>query len=176
MQITSHQTVRLSKGRHRSPTHGMCVMELASVLAGERFSDYPEAVCPVIGSLLRAYNDRLDQDRRQALIPYAAQVVGTRAGHETARLRAERCVEFARAVRDALPRWRWLRRHSFTALLDADGIGHANCGALVIESIGRPNDEAHRAVLRLVDELIAIDARRPKAPVAEVRPSTPSNA
>ncbi len=48
-------------------------MELASMLAGETFTDHPESVCPVIGSLLRAYNDRLDDDRRQDLYRYAAQ-------------------------------------------------------------------------------------------------------
>jgi hypothetical protein len=52
--VVSHQTVKLSRGRHVSPASGMCVMELASVLAGERFSDHPQAVCPVIGALMRA--------------------------------------------------------------------------------------------------------------------------
>ena len=30
----------------------MCVMELASMLAGERFGDRPVSVCPVIGAFL----------------------------------------------------------------------------------------------------------------------------
>ena len=49
----SHQTVRLGRGKHASPTDGVCVMELSSMLAGERFSDRPRSVCPVIASLLR---------------------------------------------------------------------------------------------------------------------------
>ena len=30
------------------------------MLAGEPFNDRPQSVCPVIGSFLRAYNDRID--------------------------------------------------------------------------------------------------------------------
>ena len=35
------------------------------MLAGEPFSDQPASVCPVIGSFLRAYNDSIDDGRRQ---------------------------------------------------------------------------------------------------------------
>jgi hypothetical protein len=50
--VASYQTVRLSAGRHRSPDDGACVMELASMLAGEPFSDRPATVCPVIAGFL----------------------------------------------------------------------------------------------------------------------------
>ena len=55
MPLVSYQTIKLSTGKHSSPEAGACVMELASMLAGEPFSDHPESVCPVIGSFLRAY-------------------------------------------------------------------------------------------------------------------------
>ena len=63
----SHQTVRLAKGKHRSPEDGACVMELASMLAGESFSDHPASVCPAIAGFLRAYNDVIDYRPRQEL-------------------------------------------------------------------------------------------------------------
>jgi hypothetical protein len=50
MSPVTHQTIKLSKGKHASPGDGACVMELASMLAAEPFSDHP-AVCPVIGLL-----------------------------------------------------------------------------------------------------------------------------
>src|SRR3954454_13886856 len=75
-----HQTVRLARGRHKSPADGACVMELASMLAGEEFTDRPKCADPVIASFLRAFNDRLDTRQRQRLRPYAAAVVGTRGG------------------------------------------------------------------------------------------------
>ena len=77
MSSISHQTVRLTRGRHQGPDQGACVMELASMLAGEPFSDHPSSTCPVIGAFLRAYNDGLPDDRRQDLYEYAAKVVGT---------------------------------------------------------------------------------------------------
>jgi hypothetical protein len=96
--MANHQTVRLNRGSHRSPDQGTCVMELASMLAGERFSDKPRSVSPVIGSLLRAYNDCLDDDRRQDLYPYAARVVGTRAPRAVERSRARHCMQWVRQL------------------------------------------------------------------------------
>src|SRR5437764_4983871 len=74
----SHQTIRLGRGKHASPDEGACVMELASMLAGEPFSDHPESVCPVISTFLRSYNDAVDDRRRQDLYAYAARAVGSR--------------------------------------------------------------------------------------------------
>ena len=48
------------------------------MLAGEPFTDHPASVCPVIGSFLRAYNDSVDDGRRQDLYEYASKVVGSR--------------------------------------------------------------------------------------------------
>ena len=90
-----HQTVRLGRGRHASPEDGACVMELASLLAGEPFTDRPRCADPVIAAFLRAFNDRLDARERQRLRPYAAAVVGTRAGRRVTRARRARCLEFA---------------------------------------------------------------------------------
>ena len=149
--VISHQTVRLERGGHASPDRGMCVMELASVLAGEPFSDHPRAVCPVIASVLRAYNDRVDDERRQRLIPYAAEVVGTDAGREVRRLRAVRCAAWAveRGVR--LRFWQWRRRRLVTgrgAHLLGDGVLRW-AGA----AAGSRGDDA---VFALVSELVAI--------------------
>ncbi len=38
MRQPNYQTVKLSRGKHSSPEYGACVMELASMLAGEPFS------------------------------------------------------------------------------------------------------------------------------------------
>jgi hypothetical protein len=72
------ETLELARGSHEGPEDGACVMELASYLAGEEWSDEPECVSPVIGSFLRMWNDDLDDAARQALEPYAARVLGTR--------------------------------------------------------------------------------------------------
>ena len=73
MSPVSYQTIKLSKGKHASPEDGACVMELASMLAGEPFTDHPASACPVIGSFLRSYNDSIDETRRQSLYEFATK-------------------------------------------------------------------------------------------------------
>ncbi|HVL97530.1 MAG TPA: hypothetical protein VM266_16865 [Solirubrobacteraceae bacterium] len=123
MAGASHQTVRLTRGRHPSPAGGACVMELASMLAHEPFSDRPRCVDPVIGAFLRAFNDRLDHRRRQELRPYAAAIVGTRGRRHDRRRRRDLCLAYASGSRRAGPR---VRARLFLligagAALDLDG-------------------------------------------------------
>ena len=92
----THQTVRLERGRHSSPADGACVMELASMLAGEPFTDRPRAVCPVIGEFLRTYNDALPPPQLDDLYEYAARVVGTRGPRKLIRDRKRMCLDAAR--------------------------------------------------------------------------------
>ncbi|MHB1837643.1 MAG: hypothetical protein ACYCXW_22085, partial [Solirubrobacteraceae bacterium] len=66
-------------------------MELASMLANEPFSDRPGSSSPVVGALLRTYNDGLDDERRQDLYPMASMIVGTANGRRIERERASRC-------------------------------------------------------------------------------------
>jgi hypothetical protein len=74
-------------------------MELASMLAGERFSDRPSTVCPVVGAVVRAYNDAVDDVRRQDLYRFAADAVGTRGDFALQRTRAELAINFVRGRR-----------------------------------------------------------------------------
>jgi hypothetical protein len=107
MSSVSHQTVRLERGKHSSPASGVCLMELASMLAGEPFSDQPRCVCPVVAALLRRVNDALDDERRQTLYRFASSAVGTRASEGVRRRRLERCrreMDMARARRSPLVR------------------------------------------------------------------------
>lgn len=91
------QPIRLASGRHDSPWDGVCVMELASLIADEDFSDQPQCVCPVIGSFLRGWNDRAGYHERQRLEPYARRIVGSRAGRDLTRQRRDLCLAYTRA-------------------------------------------------------------------------------
>jgi hypothetical protein len=75
-------------------------MELASMLAGEPFSDDPECACPVVAAYMRTWNDGLPYAERQKLKPYAAAAVGTRAQSELTRRRVDRCLELSGARLD----------------------------------------------------------------------------
>lgn len=66
----------LSAGRHRSPRKGACFMEMASFLAGERWSDHPRCTHPVLATMARCTNDSLDDGWRQQLTDLIPDVVG----------------------------------------------------------------------------------------------------
>jgi hypothetical protein len=136
-------------------------MELAAMLSGERFSDRPQSVCPVIGSLLRAYNDNLEERRRQDLYRYAAEAVFTRADFPLQRRRAQVAIAWARK-RYAATRT-LLRR---TPAEPHPESGPEEIAYYVMGSLGRRrrvrpqpgwwSDEAHYALLGMVDEMVAL--------------------
>jgi hypothetical protein len=153
----SYQTIKLSRGSHVSPEQGACVMELASMLAGDPFSDHPPSVCPVIGSFLRAYNDRVSDRRRQDLYRYAAEVVGSTAPIDVQQARAARLAEWGeemwrrRIARRLLPgAWRLIgvEREPPIEVL----------GTYAVRAITRLTDQVHAHALGLIDELLAVGA------------------
>ena len=73
----------LSRGRHRSPRRGACFMELASVLAGERWSDHPSCTHPLLAEVARRVNDRVNDAERQELLLLVPSVVGRRGDDRT---------------------------------------------------------------------------------------------
>jgi hypothetical protein len=66
----------LSRGRHRNPRRGACFMELASFLAGERWSDHPSCTHPLLAEVARNVNDRTSDADRPLLAPLIPSVVG----------------------------------------------------------------------------------------------------
>lgn len=66
----------LSRGRHRSPRSGACFMEMASFLAGERWSDHPACTHPLLAQLARDVNDRTSDGARHRLALLVPAVVG----------------------------------------------------------------------------------------------------
>jgi hypothetical protein len=168
----TYQTARLGPGRHDGPGAVVCIMELAAMLSCERFSDRPVSVCPVIGSLLRAYNDNLEDRRRQDLYRYAAEAVFTRGDFLLQRRRAEVAIAWARkrytADRGAL------RRVPTTPHPEG---GPEEIAYYVMGSLGRRprlrsrpgwwSDEAHAGLLAMVDEMVAVGTED-VAPAADV--------
>jgi hypothetical protein len=175
MSAASYQTVRLSQGKHRDPDHGVCVMELSSMLAGEPFSDRPRCVCPVIAAFLRAYNDAIDDDRRQDLYRFAALAVGTRSGAAVQSQRAGLCVRWAQARQDELRTG--VRRLLPPRPLLPDGrLGDDAAGTLAATMaarlVARRRTRAHEQALSFVEALVAVGAPASE-PAADLRPRAP---
>jgi hypothetical protein len=66
----------LSRGKHRSPRQGACFMELASLLAGERWSDHPACTHPLLAALARDVNDFSSDVGRSGLARLIPSVIG----------------------------------------------------------------------------------------------------
>jgi hypothetical protein len=66
----------LSRGKHRSPRKGACFMELASYLAGERWTDHPACTHPLLAELARQVNDHVSDEARQTLLGLVPDVIG----------------------------------------------------------------------------------------------------
>jgi hypothetical protein len=66
----------LSRGKHRNPSKGACFMELASYLAGERWSDHPSCTHPLLAGLARLVNDHTSDAARPALAGLIPSVIG----------------------------------------------------------------------------------------------------
>lgn len=147
--VPSFQTVRLARGRHAEPSDGVCTAELASMLAGERFSDQPRTACPAVTAFVRGYNDGLDDAHRQDLYAVAALLVGSAGDADSVHQRMWRCIMFARDLR---PRRLGLfgPRLSYESdLVKCESAGrHAG-------RLARRHADVHAQVLAFIEELLA---------------------
>jgi hypothetical protein len=66
----------LSRGKHRNPRKGACFMELASYLAGERWSDHPACTHPLLAAVARDVNDYTSDSARPRLAELIPSVIG----------------------------------------------------------------------------------------------------
>jgi hypothetical protein len=162
--------IRLSPGAHSSPEQGVCVVELASVLAKEKFSDRPRCVCPVIGAFLRGWNDRATHAERQRLTPYAARIVGSRGGRQVTRARRDLCLEWAGAdlthgtVRRALARAGMRLRIAVYCSVDAALRLNEGAGDYASRVAAVRGDA--EAALELLESLLAVGMPAPEGPGA----------
>jgi hypothetical protein len=158
VRAVSHQTTRLGVGRHEAPGPVVCVMELASMLAGGRFSDRPASVCPIIGSILRIYNDNIGDDQRDDLYRYAAEAVGTRGDFRLQLRRARLALAWAAEQYATAGRLHRRRRAAPAADAGPDLIAKYLFGSIKGRIRSRRGAEVHASVLWLLDELIALGA------------------
>jgi len=131
----------LSRGSHMTYAMGTCVMELASVLAGEPFSDRPECIHPTLAKVARMVNDQVGDDERQRLVPLLPQMMGgPRSGERVGLIIALTCLDHAPSG----PSQRKVNRHRKHVLRRLEWIN----GRDRLSPLGRIRCrlEAHRAI------------------------------
>ena len=147
---SSHQTLRLGRGAHRSPGGGACAVELASLLAGEPFGDRPASVSPVLAAFVRGYNDALDDARRQDLLGVAAAIVQTAGDAAVEDERRALCDAWSRTLWGG-SRVRWLLRPRYA---DRDHVVEA-AGRDSARRVRGGDDALHDKALAFVTALAA---------------------
>jgi hypothetical protein len=75
----------LSRGKHRRPKQGACFMEMASVMAGEKWSDHPGCTHPALAEVARLVNDNSTDQHRSELAVLVPSVVGLSSPDEELR-------------------------------------------------------------------------------------------
>jgi hypothetical protein len=67
-----------AKGWHQTPKSGACIMEMASFLAGETWSDRPRCVDSLLAGVSRTINDLCDDETRSRLFALLPRLMGTK--------------------------------------------------------------------------------------------------
>jgi hypothetical protein len=122
-------------------------MELASMLAGEKFTDSPRSVCPVVAAFMRAYNDAVEDTLRQDLYGFAARAVGTAGDGRSARRRA-----LCRELADSMAEDRWRLFRGCRARLRSSAAEGIRAARVLAKAPAR-----HPAALTFLAELIGSD-------------------
>jgi hypothetical protein len=68
----------LSDGSHENPSQGACVMEYASILAGEEFTDNPMCSHKNVTHIAQLVNDLLPPDERHRILEHLPRIMNTR--------------------------------------------------------------------------------------------------
>ena len=126
--IIDVSTITLSAGAHTSPEQGMCIMEAVAWMARLPFSDQPTCTSPLIGALLRPFNDRLktNAERNRLLMPLIPLLIGTNTTSADETTRAYMAAD-------------WLIRQRAPAFLRVAGF---TADAEVLENLARIVDAA----------------------------------
>ena len=79
MNTTHESVLTLSEGGHEPGDGKACIMEYVALLAGEAWSDNPMCTHPVLASMAREANDRMNDENRHLLVPLIGRLFGTSA-------------------------------------------------------------------------------------------------
>jgi len=97
----------------------MCLLEAVAWISGQKWSDNPEDVCPILAAFGREWNDglRSDEERTQ-LLPYIPLLVGSKSSLEVEKKRAYLAMDWL--VRVYAPAWlRLAKLDTYAVALEA---------------------------------------------------------
>jgi hypothetical protein len=87
--------IKLSKGDHKSPQEGMCIMECVAYIEGEQHTDHPKCACHVVTAFAIRTNDWMSDAERNQLLPFVLRIAGSKSTVEIERQRAYMAADYA---------------------------------------------------------------------------------
>lgn len=165
----------LTRGWHRGPEDGACVMEYVSVLAGTRFTDHPRCTPPALAALARLVNDRIvDDGVRSRLALLAPDLIGVKSDPATTHCVIAKCLTAAEALRPVMSRpvrRRLARAHARMRRLERGG-RLTRIRLRCWELLNPPNVTVSSAFQLLFEQLREMDQTQRDAQLCELLYST----
>lgn len=149
------RAIKLCKGTGNG-VDSACLATAAAMMNGEKPTDHPECMCPVIAAFVRPTNDSMPAHIRSELYgPLVMEVIGTRSTPKIERKRAFMCADFA--VRVAVP-------HALRAInkrdlaLNLENLSRVECKKSA-RAAARAARTASRIASRVVDAATRVATR-----------------
>ena len=141
------RSIKLIEGGSSGPEHGACWMQAVSFYAGEKWSDHPKCVCPVIRRICIIINDGCTDDYRGEIVgPRLFDPIGTKVDFKTSKKRVLRLCEIAFADDE---------KHGIRSWTDIEIVA----GAALSKLVGTRSFV--QVLLNALDELMSIGDKRP---------------
>lgn len=86
--------ITLSRGDHKSPQQGMCIMECVAYIAGEQHTDHPACASQIVTNFAIGLNDIVWDADRNKLLPFVLRIVNSRGSVEIERIREDMIMRF----------------------------------------------------------------------------------
>lgn len=143
----------LDSGRHLSPQSGACVMELASLLAGEPWSDAPRCTHRLLAQIAQMVNDGCSPAGRGRLVRLAGELADARAASPyTAATLVLTCTELAGEVGSGSVRLCRDHRRASRRIAALDHTGGTGLRQRTISAL-YARGPARQAVIRATDAI-----------------------
>ncbi|MGQ0680072.1 MAG: hypothetical protein ACT4OM_10550 [Actinomycetota bacterium] len=162
-------TLHLETGRHSRPEVGMSFLEAVSFTApGEKFSDAPRSVSPVIAAFTRDLNNLVDDDDRQDLKPYIPKVIASILTDDVEDHRSWQCTDWLVRVQATT----WLRAAGMPELAEELEMQDPIWSADQARKVQKVLDLGHKAVNSEAKQGAAAWTEAGEKAWAEVSPKT----
>ena len=157
------RTVRLVAGAHPATSKEMCIMEAEAYIAGERHSDHPNCVSPMLAMIARRVNDYMTQEERDEFIaPMLGTFAGTRGNKDTEIERGYIIVDYHFRIFLPMLLDAWHFKEAASLFRGLNKIADKKSGSAALDALAARRRNWCELSVRLMKDLIAVHSDVPK--------------